>query len=89
MHEMLHQKGINWATDFTDGEKNGRIIFKEEYMQNVSFPKTEKQQIRDETTGIISTPNTTYVPRTRWISQGAWVFTKDEGKLLNIIPKYE
>ena len=21
MHEMLHNKGVNWATDFTDGEK--------------------------------------------------------------------
>lgn len=31
MHEMLHQKGINWATDFTAGHKNGRIIHKEKY----------------------------------------------------------
>lgn len=30
MHEMMHQKGVNWATDYTDGEKNGRLIIKEE-----------------------------------------------------------
>lgn len=30
-HEMLHSKGINWATDFTNGEKNGRLIVNEEY----------------------------------------------------------
>ena len=64
MHEMLHQKGVNWATDFTDGEKNGRIITKETYV------------------------NPPEVQRTRWVSNGAWVFTKDEGKLLDMIPKY-
>lgn len=64
MHEMLHNKGVNWATDFTDGEKNGRIIMKETY----KVAETE---------------------RTRWVANGAWVFTKDEGKLLNMIPKYE
>ena len=74
MHEMLHQKGVNWATDFTDGEKNGRVILKEEYM----IPETEQ--------------NSSWVScakRTRWVSKGAWVFTKDEGRLLNIIPQYE
>lgn len=89
MHEMLYQKGVNWATDFTDGEKNGRIILKENYVQNVVLPKTDKQQARDESSGIASTPTTIYVPRTRWVSNGAWVFTKDEGKLLTMIPKYE
>ncbi len=69
MHEMLHQKGVNWATDFTDGEKNGRVITKELYVTATSIhPPT--------------------VQRTRWVSSGAWVFTKDEGKLLNMIPKY-
>lgn len=64
MHEMLHNKGVNWATDFTDGEKNGRVIVKEKYKVGE-------------------------IERTRWVAKGAWVFTKDEGKLLNIIPKYE
>ncbi len=89
MHEMLHEKGINWATDFTDGEKNGRIITKEICVENVALPKTDKQQIKDTEINIASTPNTIYVPRTRWASKGAWVFTKDEGKLLNMIPKNE
>lgn len=81
MHEMLHKKGINWATDFTGGEKNGRIIVKESYsVPRVSFD-------------IESTPITIgsadSVQRTRWASKGAWVFTKDEGKLLELIPNYD
>jgi len=81
MHEMLHKKGVNWATGFTDGEKNGRIIVKETYsVPRVSFD-------------IESTPITIGpadpVQRTRWTSKGAWVFTKDEGKLLNMIPNHE
>jgi len=62
MHEMLHNKGVNWATDFTDGEKNGRVIVKENYKVGE-------------------------IERTRWVANGAWVFTKDEGKLLSMIPK--
>lgn len=64
MHEMLHNKGVNWATDFTYGEKNGRII------EKVTYKSGE-------------------IERTRWVANGAWVFTKDEGKLLKMIPKYE
>ena len=76
MHEMLHEVGVNWATDFTDGEKNGRVIMKEEY--NLKCPVLELDG------KIYGTPG----PRTRWASKGAWVFTKDEGKLLNMIPDY-
>ena len=76
-HEMLHAKGINWATDFTDGEKNGRIILKETYTL-----KCKSIVLEGETFD-------TSAPRTRWVANGAWVFTKDEGKLLNMIPKYE
>jgi len=68
MHEMLHQKGINWATDFTDSQKNGRLIVKEIF----------EVQVQDSV-----------VQRTRWVSKDAWVFTKDNGKLLEMIPKYE
>lgn len=64
MHDMLHAKDVNWATDYTDGEKNGRIIMKETYKVGE-------------------------IERTRWVANGAWVFSKDEGKLLNTIPKYE
>lgn len=72
MHDMLHNKGINWATDFTDGEKNGRVIIKETFT------------ISDCDDG-----HGNNVERNRWISKGAWVFSKDQGKLLNMIPKYE
>lgn len=72
MHEMLHQKGINWATDFTDGEKNGRVIVKEAYQEQ-----------------FLVGENPPVVTRNRWSAQGAWVFTKDEGRLLVMIPQYE
>jgi len=29
MHEMLHEIGINWARDLSDGQKNGRIVYRE------------------------------------------------------------
>ena len=45
-HEMLHQKGVNWATDFSDGEKNGRIIVKEEYEVRNGFGFGEKSAMR-------------------------------------------
>lgn len=75
MHEMLHRKGVNWTTDFTDGEKNGRLIGKIEY-QFEDFNVKSKTWAKP-------------VKRTRWIPKGAWVFTKDEGKLLQMIPNYE
>lgn len=67
MHEMLHQKGVNWATDFPDGAKNGRLIVKENYEIKGEFESIE---------------------RTRWTSKGAWKFTEDKDKLLNMIPTY-
>ena len=74
MHDMLHAKGINWATDYTDGEKNGRVIMKETFNEKFAVAGTTELFVSE---------------RTRWVAKGAWVFTKDEGKLLNIIPKYE
>lgn len=78
MHEMLHQKGVNWATDFTDGE-NGRLIIKETYDgPSVKWVADEKNfKVVPE-----------MVKRTRWASKDALVFTKDEGKLLDMIPEY-
>lgn len=73
MHEMLHQKGVNWANDFTDGEKNGRLIVKEIYAAPV----------HEETP-----TNATACARSRWISTGAWKFTEDKEKLLAMVPKY-
>lgn len=76
MHEMFHTIGVNWATDFTDGEKNGRIILKENY--TIPCPPEFHR-------AGCGGPD---VIRTRWISKDAWVFTKDEGKLLTMIPQY-
>lgn len=73
MHEMLHHLGVNWAKDYTDGEKNGRLIVKEEYT------------ITDDEVYTPPIP----VTRTRWVSKGAWKFTEDKEKLLVMIPKYE
>lgn len=75
MHEMIHQAGKNWATDYTDGEKNGRLIVKEEYFA----PVKEWRDI------ALFNPN---VSRTRWVSKGAWKFTENKEKLLAMIPQY-
>ena len=85
MHEMLHQKGVNWATDFTDGEKNGRIITKESYSVGPLF-ESGKQMMSDLYNNGEKINES--IARNRWASKGAWVFTKDEGKLLTMIPKY-
>lgn len=77
LHELMHSKGINWATDFSDANKNGRLITRESYLTPVP-PEALKHN-----------PDVTECIRTRWVSQGAWVFTKDEGALLNMIPDYE
>jgi len=77
MHEMLHKKGINWATDFTDGQKNGRLIIKKSWSEIVSVPDVKNFKVVP-----------TEVTRTKWDSVGAWVFSKDGGTLLNMIPKY-
>lgn len=88
MHEMLHQIGVNWATDFSDAEKNGRIILKEEYeVDPGKYPNVELRSMDKDGNVIESVPIPLY--RTRWVSKGAWVFTKDEGKLLEMIPQYE
>lgn len=80
MHEMMHQKGINWATDFSDGEKNGRLIVKETYYVEDNSFLAEKLRAQTEHLNPV-------VARHRWVSQGAWVFTRDEGKLLSMIPE--
>jgi tRNA(His) guanylyltransferase len=80
MHEMIHSIGKNWATDYTDGEKNGRLIVKETYF--IEQPKTSP--------GVLTREGEEYpTERTRWVSKGAWKFTEDKDKLLNMIPKYE
>lgn len=83
MHEMLHQKGVNWATDFSDGEKNGRLIVKEKYF--LSMP-----DLYDKTNLTENNILTKEHPfeRSKWMSKGAWKFTEDKDKLLAMIPKY-
>lgn len=86
MHDMLHSINKNWATDYTDGEKNGRLIVKEDY--EISTPAGE--------CGPVScgknAPDVAYLnysKRSRWVSKGAWKFTEDKEKLLEMVPKYE
>lgn len=78
MHEWLHDKGINWATDYSDREKNGALIVKEEYV----LPLTTENVIGIEEGTIKS------FTRTRWVSKGAWKFTEEKDKLLAMIPTY-
>jgi tRNA(His) 5'-end guanylyltransferase len=78
MHEMLHDKGVNWATDFPDGAKNGRLIVKESYDGPVTWKGDEK----------IFKVVPEVVQRTRWVSKGAWKFTEDKEKLLAMVPTY-
>lgn len=77
MHEMLHQKGVNWATDFPDGAKNGRLIVKEMY--ETSLPGGSN----------CSGQEPSKVIRSKWASKGAWKFTEDMLKLKALIPVYE
>jgi tRNA(His) guanylyltransferase len=77
MHEMLHAKGVNWATDFTNGEKNGRLIVKETHETEVTAFDSDGDERSSSTM------------RTRWVSKGAQVFTQDNGALLSMIPQYE
>jgi len=79
MHEMLHAKGINWATDYSDREKNGALIVKEEY--KVQLVETDRKFPP-------SVATFTDITRTRWVSKGAWKFTEDKEKLLAMIPTY-
>lgn len=78
--EMIHDKGLSWVNDFSDGEKNGRLIVKEEY---------KAQLVETDRKFPPSVATFTDVTRTRWVSKGAWKFTEDKEKLLAMIPKYE
>lgn len=85
-HEMLHQKGVNWATDYTDGEKNGRLIVKESYLAPLSPCNATDGKIHID---CVVTNEGVGCQRSRWVSKGAWKFTEDKNKLLAMIPKYE
>ncbi len=74
-HDMLYQKGINWATDFTDAEKNGRLILKKT-VQGLFPVKGGKPGEMAET------------ERSKWVITPAWKFTENKDKLLEMIPSY-
>ena len=77
MHEMIHQKGKNWATDYPQGFKNGRLIVKDEYTASA------------ESAGGPFPSKMIDVPRSRWISKPSWKFTETPELLQKMIPKYE
>jgi tRNA(His) guanylyltransferase len=75
MHDMLHAKGVNWATDYGDGEKNGRLIIKETVRIQPAEAIEKNAQLGFE--------------RSKWVSKSAWKFTEDKDRLLAMIPQYE
>ncbi len=85
-HDMIHAKGKNWATDFTDGQKNGRLIVKEQFLTELTPPQNTDGKIHINAT---ITKDGIGAMRTKWVSQGAWKFTENKEKLLAMIPKYE
>ena len=86
IHDMLDAKGINWATDFSDGEKNGRLIVKESYLAPLTPPQNTNGKVYINAT---ITNDGIGAMRTRWVSKGAWRFTEQRDKLMDMIPKYE
>lgn len=86
MLAMLSVKGESskWES-YPEGDKFGRIIFKEEY-----------DYVPSETDGSVllsrgegGKMQVGVVKRTRWASKPAWKFTEDKEKLAAMIPKYE
>jgi tRNA(His) guanylyltransferase len=89
MHEMIHAKGVKWATDFSDGEKNGRIFVKEiEEVSLKEFNKDRPDEFKIYEFGS-NMPGHDTIKRSRWVSQDAWRFTENKDKLLAMIPEYE
>lgn len=80
-HEMLHNmRGVNWATDYTDGQKNGRLITKDYFRApNVNTLLKVLDAARE---------GEEFVERSRWVSNGAWKFAENKEKLLAMIPQY-
>jgi len=74
IHEMLHKKGVNWTTNYFDSEKNGQIIYK---------------KILGNSDDIKIAIENFFETEKVWTGEGAWVFSKDEGRLSSLIPTYE
>lgn len=77
MHEMLHVKGVNWATDFTDREKNGALVVKKPYQDTISVPDVANFKVIPRV-----------VERTKWVAIGTYKFTEGKDCLLSLIPSY-
>ena len=82
MHEMLHAKEVNWATDYTDREKNGALVVKEEYKTVIPGLSYRNDSVPGNPPDLVPLE----AMRTRWVSKGAWKFTEDKEKLLMMIP---
>jgi|ERR1035441_2473944 tRNA(His) 5'-end guanylyltransferase len=86
--EMIHDKGMNWANDFSNGEKNGRLVVKESYecpLSEINKGRTDEQKmIGLGADGLLHDT----VKRTRWVVKGCEKFTEDKDKLLAMIPSY-
>lgn len=87
MHEMLHGVGVNWATDYSAGDKNGRLITKESYLTDIKLDTITP--VTDNGIRVGISAGGSGALRTRWVSKGSWKFTEDREKLLTMIPKYE
>lgn len=73
--EMLKEgKGIDWNTDYNDGEKYGRFVFKREFKMS----------------RVNSDGTTDEFNRNKWVSEYAYDLTDPENKekLLNTIPEF-
>jgi tRNA(His) guanylyltransferase len=71
LQEMLFTaKNINWS-EYSAGEKNGRVVIKEAYLAPMIHRK-------DGPPGNVA--------RTRWVAQGAPIFTQDTAFLKTKIP---
>lgn len=77
MHEMLHTKGVNWAEDYTDREKNGALVVKKTYTDTISVPDVANFKVVPQV-----------VERTKWVAVGTYKFTDNKDCLLYLIPSY-
>ncbi len=84
-HDLLKTKNVNWATDYSDGDKNGRLIVKEEYNFIPSDSDGKITVIKADNGNLIVGATR----RSKWVSKGAWKFTEDKEKLTAMIPQYE
>jgi len=81
MLEMIREAGKDWATNYTEGQKYGRIISREEYTIPYNPLMPDVNVIKDNIDGAV-------VKRSKWSASPAWKFTDNKDKLLAMIPEY-